>query len=255
MSGVLTLIAALQGGPFSDDSQLRGATRWGGNANLKTGALFIAELQYALNQPAAGEMDDGTRSTGLPGTYKLGAWFDTAAFPSQRFDTAGASLADPNNNGNPKLIQQNYSLYVVADQMVWRPDETSPRAIGVFARVMGAPGDRNLIDFSLNAGISLKAPLPGRDDDTVAVGYGLAKISNGARSLDQASNAFSGPSPLRSTEHFIEVTYQLQATPWLQVQPDFQYVISPGGGIANPNSPSKKIADEAIFGVRTTITF
>jgi porin len=32
------------GGPFNADSQLLGSTRWGGNFNLRTGALFIAEV-------------------------------------------------------------------------------------------------------------------------------------------------------------------------------------------------------------------
>ena len=79
------------GGPFAADSQLLGSTRWGGNFNLRTGALFIAELQYALNQPSNGEMDYGAGSSGLPGTYKLGFWADTAPFPSPRFDNAGAA--------------------------------------------------------------------------------------------------------------------------------------------------------------------
>jgi porin len=163
-SGPFTVLAGVfqdnpPGGPFDDDSQLRGTTRYGANFNLKTGALFIAEVQYALNQPAPGDMDDGSKPAGLPGTYKLGAWFDTAGFPDQRTDTLGLSLADPNSNGVPRLRSTNYSLYAVADQMLWRPDPQSPRAVGVFARVMGAPGDRNLIDFSLNAGVTLKAPL------------------------------------------------------------------------------------------------
>ena len=51
------------GGPFDADSQLLGSTRWGGNFNLRTGALFIAELQYALNQPGNGDMDYGNHTT------------------------------------------------------------------------------------------------------------------------------------------------------------------------------------------------
>ncbi len=243
------------GGAFANDGQLRGTTRWGGNFNLRTGALFIAEAQYAINQPVAGEMDDGSKPTGLPGTYKIGAWFDTAGFPSQTIDTAGVSLASANSTGNPKLLRQNYSLYGVADQMVWRPDADAPQAVGVFARVMGAPGDRNLISFSLNAGITLKAPLPGRDDDTFGIGYGLAKISNGATNFDRATALTVAGYPVRSNEQFIEVTYQAQVTPWLQVQPDVQYVIAPGGGVLNPNNPAKKIGDAVIFGVRTNITF
>src|SRR5208282_3782488 len=92
------------GGPFDADSQLLGSTRWGGNFNLRTGALFIAEMQYALNPPPAGNADSSQQPTGLPGTYKLGAWFDTASFPSPEYDTAGVSLASPASNGMPREL-------------------------------------------------------------------------------------------------------------------------------------------------------
>ena len=101
------------GGPFDADSQLLGSTRWGGNFNLRTGALFIAELQYALNQPGNGDMDYGNHTTGLPGTYKLGVWVDTAPFPSQRFDNTGLSLADLSTTGVPQMLRNNFSIYGV----------------------------------------------------------------------------------------------------------------------------------------------
>ncbi len=243
------------GGPFDNDSQLLGAERTGTRFSLSTGALFIAELQYALNQPSNGDMDYGNASHGLPGTYKLGAWFDTASFPDQRFDTTGASLADPLSSGNPVMRKNNYSLYGVFDQAIWRPDPTKPQTVGVFARIMGGPSDRNLISFSVNAGITVKAPLPGRDDDTFGIGWGIAKVSGNATRLDRDVNAFSGYSPVRTNENFIEVTYQIQAAGWLQIQPDFQYVFMPGAGIANPQNPTQRIANEAVFGVRTNIAF
>ncbi len=244
------------GGPFADDGQLRGSTRWGGNFNLRTGALVIGEIQYALNQPSAGDMDTGAGSGGLPGTYKLGFWYDSAPFPSQSVDNTGLSLADPASNGVPLMLRNNFSIYGVMDQMVWRPAEDSPRSLNVFARLMGAPGDRNLINFSVNAGVTLKAPLPNRDDDTFGVGFGVARVSNGARSFDAASAAFSGtPVPIRSSETFIEVTYQVSIAPWWQMQPDFQFVFNPGGGILNPNNPAQKVGNEAVFALRNVITF
>ncbi len=60
---------------------------------------------------------------------------------------------------------------------------------------------------------------------------------------------------MRSSESFVEVTYQAQVTPWLQVQPDFQYVFLPGAGIPNPYVPGKRIENEAIIGVRANVTF
>lgn len=248
------------GGPFADDSQLRGSTRWGGNFNLRTGALLFAEAQYAINQPATGPDGKPVAAAGLPGTYKLGVWYDSAAFPSQRYDTAGMPLASPRSNGIPRMLDSNWSVYGVADQALWRPNPAAAQTLGVFVRAMGGPGDRNQIDFSLNGGITLKAPLAGRDDDTFGIGIGIANVSGGAIGFDRDINRFFGPAPVRGAETFLEMTYQIAVTSWWQVQPDFQYVFMPGGGIANPNAPNlkagaRRISNEAIFGLRSTMTF
>jgi porin len=183
-------------------------------------------------------------------------WYDTARFPDQRFDNTGLSLADPASSGVARTHSGNFSVYGVVDQMVWRPDFQSPQSVGVFARLMGAPSDRNLVDFSVNAGVNLKAPFAGRDDDTVGIGYGLANVSGRASDLDRDSNSLAGAGiPVRSKEQFIELTYQYQAAAWWQIQPDFQYVFNPGAGIANPNNSAQRVGNEAIIGVRTIITF
>jgi porin len=250
-SAALTLLGGVfddnpPGGPFADDSQRRGSEASGTRFNLNTGALFIAEIQYA---------DCGTMECGLPGTYRLGAWYDTAAFPDQRFDGAGLSLANPASSGIARLRRGNFSVYGVMDQMVWR-QARGPRWIGVFARVMVAPDDRNAIDWSLNAGVNMKAPLPAREDDTVGIGYGLAHVGGRASDRDRDAASFAGTAfPVRGAEHIIEVTYQLQLAPWCQLQPDFQYVIDPGGGIPNPRHPAQRLGDEAVLGLRATITF
>ena len=257
----LTILAGVfddnpPGGSFNDDSQVRGAEQSGTAFNLDTGALAIAEIQYAINQPSVGQMDRGSKGGGLPGVYKLGAWFDSGAFPDQRFGTDGLSLADPDSNGNARPRRDNWSVYGVFDQMLWRPVADGPRAVGVFARLMGAPGDRNQANFSINTGLTLKAPLPGRDDDTFGIGYGLARISGSASQLDADQAAFDGGAyPIRSSESFIEVTYQAQLAPWLAVQPDFQYVFTPSGGVQDPLDPTRRIGNEAVFGIRTNVTF
>lgn len=259
----ITLLAGVfqdnpPGGPFNNDSQLRGSTRWGGNFNLVTGALFIAEAQYAIHQPVKDEAGKATIPDGLPGIYTFGAWFDTAGFPNQRYDTLGIPLASPASNGVPQRNLHNASLYGMFDQMIWRPDSQSSSAVSVFARAMGAPDDRNLISFSVNAGVNLKAPLRDRDEDTFGVGFGVAKISRYASGFNRDTN-FYGPAPfpvpIRSTETFLEVTYQIQVMPWLQVQPDFQYIFNPGGGIPNPGNPALRVKNEAVFGVRSGVTF
>jgi porin len=251
-TGSLTLLAGIfddnPAGPGTNDPQLRNAS--GTNFRLSDSPLVIAEMQYSINQPALGEMDYGDKPSGLPGTYRLGAWYDDGLFADQEFDSSGLSLADPNSNGNPQQHRGNFSIYGVVDQQVWRPDPTSANGIGVFLRAMGAPADRNPITFSLNAGVTAKGLIPGRDNDTAGIGFGYAGISSRLANFDRDSG-----NPARTSESFIELTYQYQWTPWWQIQPDFQYTFNPGGGIANPANPAQRLHDEAVLGVRTNITF
>jgi porin len=51
------------------------------------------------------------------------------------------------------------------------------------------------------------------------------------------------------------VTYQYQLKPWIQIQPDIQYVSNPGAGLPRPDDPSARIKNELVIGVRTNISF
>ena len=226
----------------------------GTNFNLGNGALFIGEVQYAINQPPANASDP--QPAGLPGTYKLGFWYNTERFDDQRVDNTGLSLANPASTGIPLTHKGNYSFYAVADQMVWRPSPDSPQSVGVFARIMGAPGDRNLVDLGVNAGVTLKAPFKGRDNDVAGVAVGYAKIGSHAQDLASDTASFTTPGyPSRSAETVVEATYQYQVTPWWQLQADFQYFFRPAGGIPNPENPSQRVGNAAVVGVRTNIVF
>ena len=258
-SDAITVLAGVfddnpPGGPFSNDAQVRGPEAAGARFNLGTGALFIAELQYAANQPPADAK--APQPVGLPGTYKIGAYYDTGSFPDQRFDDTGVSLASPSSTGIPRMHHGNFGMYMMVDQTVWRPDPKGPRALGAFLRVMGAPPDMNLVSLSANAGLNLKAPLPGRDADIFGIGYGVARISDRAIALDADTVLFTGADlPIRSAEHYIEISYQAQLTGWWHLQPDFQYFINPGGGLPNPNAPGQRTRNAAVLGLRSTIAF
>ena len=238
-------------GPFNNDSQLRGSTRWGGNFNLRTGALFIAEAQYTRNVKAPG---DAKAPEGLPTSAKIGFYADTGNFHDQQLAANGTWLA-ANPSLSPAKVPGNSAFYALIDQGIWKAAPDSPRVLSVFLRGLTAPTKQNLIDVSINGGLTLTAPLEGRDADTAGLGFGYAHISTRAQAYDQDVAILNGNlTPVRSSETFIEATYQAQVTPWLQVQPDVQYVMSPGGGAANPVT-GKKIGNEWVFGIRSNITF
>jgi porin len=146
--------------------------------------------------------------------------------------------------------------------MIWRQSQTPNRSVSLFGRVMDTPqGDRNLIDFSLNAGLVYHDPVANRPDDTLALGLGYGHVSDRASALDRDVQAYalaldpSSLSPIRSSETYVELTYQYQVRPWWQVQPDLQYVFNPGGGIVNPSDPTQRVRNELVLGLRTNVLF
>jgi porin len=241
------------GGAFDNDPQ--SADAGGARFNVNTGALFIAELQYVTNQPANGDLVQTSAAPGLSGTYKLGFWYDTGAFPDQAFGTDGLSLANPASNGVARLHHGNYSLYAVVDQAVWQA--ASGQTVNLFARVMGTPlVNENLISFSLNGGMTVAAPFASRPNDMAGLDLDVGKVSGRAADLDRAVGAYGGaPYPVRNSEELIELTYQAQAKPWLTVQPDVQYIVNPGAGVLDPDDPVHRLRNELVVGVRTVTTF
>jgi porin len=247
------LFGVFDGDPLGNDPDNLSGT----NFNLHNGTLLIGELQYAVNQPAEGELVGaaGAASGGLPGTYKLGFWYNSESFPDQHLDNTGLSLANPATTHIPAQHTGNYSIYAVADQMVWRPNPDEPRSIGVFARVMGAPGDRNLVDFSANLGVVMKAPFAGRDNDSVGLAATYIKVSNAVNAFDLDKRFFlNSPYGVRTQETTLEATYQYQVNPWWQLQADAQYTFNAGAG-QNLNNPQAALRNTFVIGMRTNITF
>jgi porin len=253
----LTFLAGVFNGSPSpkDNGDPQKQDRAGVSFPMKDGPLAIAEMQYAF--PSLNTMVQADETEPLSRLYKLGFWYDGKRFADQRIDDGGLSLADPNSSGNPRTHRGNYAFYGVADQMVWRDYEEPDRTVNVFLRAMGTPDeDRNLIDFSLNAGLTVHEPFLHRDDDTFGIGLGFAKVGGHASALDRDNGALGGSfNPIRHSESFVEVTYQYQVAPWWQLQPDVQYVFNPGGGILNPNGSGQRVGDELVTGLRTNILF
>ena len=256
VDGVTILAGVFNGSPVRNNSgDPQRQNLHGTSFPLGGGTLSIIEAQFSY--PALGSMVQADETPPLGWTYRIGAWYDSQAFNDMRTDQNGLSLASPNSNGVAQQHHGNYAMYAVADRLIWRDARDPNRTIAVFARVMGTPlDDRNLIDASMNAGLVFHSPFRYRTDDTFGIGVGYAHVSRQAAALDRDNVNYSGTNiPVRSGESFVEMTYQYQVKPWLQLQPDIQYVFNPGGGLANSNDPGQNIKNELVFGIRTNIAF
>lgn len=229
------------------DPQRRNRT--GTNFRTNDPALVIAEAAYAYGL----EADDNLE----PGTVTLGGWYHFSRFNGLRDDREGRSLADPAISGIARRFRGNNGIYGMIDQTIYREPDDPNDGASVFVRVSSSPTDRNLLDFYFDAGIGYKGLLPGRSDDTIGVAFALSQISDSARGLDTDAILLSGvPGPRRSSEAVLEATYQAVLGPGVTLQPDFQYVFRPNGGVANPRDPNgARIKNAAVFGLRATMRY
>jgi porin len=257
-SDTVTILAAVTNGSPAPsnygDPQMRNPS--GTSFPLNGGALAIAEIQVAY--PFAAPPADAKEPQPLAGLYKIGVWYDSENFPDQRYDNTGLSLANPLSTGIAATHSGDYGFYAVADQMIFRWSDDPGRNISLFLRPSIAPQqDRNFISFAVNGGLAAHGLIQGRNDDAFGLGAAFAQVSDSVTGFG-LDTAFFNPgvyAPARHNETVIEATYQYQLTPWCQLQPDFQYVFNPGGGIVNPDNPTEKVKNEAVLGVRANITF
>ena len=242
--------AVFSGNPAGNDcfDEPQACDRYGTRFSLAGGALLIGELQYKVNQ--------GKNAPGLPGIYKLGAWYATADYPDQHFgiDSTGAVVSlgvDP--TADPVQHKGDWGIYGVADQMVWRGHD---RSMNLFVRGGLAPPDRNLVSYYVDGGAGITGLLPGRANDVLTFGVAYVKISKDAIAADEDALAVNGPpSFIRDEEVVFELSYAAQVAPWWTVQPDLQYIVHPGGNVADPNDPASTIQNAFIAGIRSTMKF
>lgn len=218
----------------------------GTDFRLNDHSLSFAEMWYS---PAILARD------GQPGTYKLGMWIETGPFADPSRDQTGLSLANPQSSGVALQHATDHGFYAVVDQMLWKRSSPAGEGVGLFVEVMHAPGDRNLTDLFVDGGLNWMGPLPDRSQDSAGLAVTYAGLSTGERQHGQDVLFYTGSGmPYSSGETVVEATYRAQLAPWLQLQPDVQFVINPGAGIPTASS-AVPLKNDLIFGARITIVF
>lgn len=215
---------------------------------LGNGTLSFLEAAYNLN-PEGGEGK-------LPGTYKLGGWYNSQTFNSLNMANNGQPLA-ADSGAPPQSFKGNYSLYASFDQAIWRDANTEDQGPNVFASVHVSPqSERNQVNWFVEGGVNYKGLIDGRPLDQTALGFAYMSMSNAYVSNVQNQNAYQGTNlPTPNFESFIEFDYQAVISPWLAVQPFVTYVINPGARAPQPQNAQLPINNALVFGVRTNVSF
>jgi porin len=193
-----------------------------------TGALFPVELEYTSALGPAG----------LPGHYKLGGYYDTSTVKN----AADISTAQT------EMTTGRYGVYVLTDQMVLSFDGAPDRGLIAFAQVSYSDPHTAVYESTFDGGFVAQGPFAVRPKDFFAVGYIRAGLNN--RTIKAKELSSQGTlDDLTEGEGVVEVGYGLQATPWLLIHPNFQYITDPG------TFAYKHIKNALAFGLQTKVAF
>ncbi|WP_447588058.1 carbohydrate porin [Aquipseudomonas campi] len=172
---------------------------------------------------------------GLPGEYRIGAYRSSASADDVYRNTDGAPLAV--DGGDPKSHGSKHGYWAVAKQQVWADAGNAARGLNLFATVTLHDKDTSKIDRFMSAGLTYTAPFDSRPKDEI--GFAVANIHVNDRFSDnqRLTNRVSGAVdyndanylPVQGSETNVELYYGLQATRWLVVRPNVQFVGRPGG--------------------------
>ena len=184
------------------------------------GAFAVAEIGWTPNSKQFTAVQEDRRFTrnrteltgdgsGLPGIYKLGAYFSTTA----RENYPGGWGENP------------FGFYLIGQQAIWeqtRGKPTGPHLCVFGGATWSPPTGVTEMPWSGFLGTAWQGPLAARPNDHL---YALGQIGSFSEPYAQSV----GQSPEGAFESVLNAGYIFKITKELSVQPDIQYIIRPGG--------------------------
>ena len=200
-----------------------------------TGLLIPAEIAWL---PKFGN---------LPGSYKFGGWYDTSTAPDVVTDINGSPAM---LSGQPLLQSRGrYGGYVSFVQQVIRSSQVSSAgALSLFFNATMADRRTATTDYQIAGGLTYTGPLQSRPEDDIGFAVGTTHVNGRIAWSEELQNlAGLGPVAVQGNEYVMELYYTYRPLAGLQVRPNIQYVVDPGGTSRNPNA--------LVFGLKTVANF
>jgi porin len=204
---------------------------------------------------------------GMPGIYKIGGWYNSDdSISAVKSFSNGLNLANLNPAQNRALAalegngmtSSRYGYYFTFQQQLTSPGGSYKDAVdtkhGLFAFLNGSFGDHetSVQDYQISFGLRQVGTFASRPDDEIGFAVGTTHINSDIANVEALLGL-----PSQGNEVPIELYYGWQATPWLNLKFDFQYIIDSGGYSNSAFIPGTTVKNdnEFILGVRTTINF
>lgn len=204
-----------------------------GNAEMSNGFKpFISGSQgtsFPVEAVWKGHID------GLSSEYHVGYYYSNANTRDMLKDEDGNFAAD---SSKPyKMYSTDSGWWVSAQQQLTTVDGNAKRGLNVFTNMTFNDPDKSVVKNLIQVGLIYRGPFASRPDDTVGIGASRLKVSDSYTHNTELLNANSGATniddplyvPEQRREYSYEINYGYQATKWLMVRPNVQYVKYPGG--------------------------
>jgi porin len=217
-----------------------GRTGWDWSTDGQTGQTFPVEVAW---EPVFG----GGR---LPGHYKLGLAYDNSEFPDHYVDAAGQPFLT--SGAAPRLHNGRTSQWATVDQMFVRngPGQNDG-LVGLAAYAHNSP-DTSLFEHFVWVGVLGRGFWRARPNDQFGLAVTYYKLSHSLMRREELQQTLGlpftdGEYGVQSDALVLEANYNIAVYRGVQLQPEIEYFVRPGGQHAVSNS--------LVLGLKTHVLF
>lgn len=223
-------------GIYNGDSGVQKLDNYGLDFSLKLteGILFAQEFGYT------------PKFNNMQGRYKAGFYYSGSTFFDNYSDVNGMPAVV--TGAPPKKHIGNYGVYFHAEQKIYQPKNTlCDEGLTPWVGVTLAPDNINQFPFFIDGGFTWKGLVPTRKHDITAIGFAYGRYADSIYRAERMDNEANGANtPMQTYELIFDFSHKIEITPWMFIQPDFQYIVNPSG--------LNNIDDAFVVGTRFGIT-
>ncbi|KLF52443.1 porin [Klebsiella aerogenes] len=243
-------------------------SQWGGRVRLNITPEVFMQVGFYNQNPYNYDRGDGFRlefsptegnlvpvelgwqpklgSDKLPGNYRLGYYYSSVN------DNVYGSW----HNGGFNNTAHAYGGYILAQQQLSAQGGSTDRGITLTLQAVMNDHKTSKTDNYQSIAVTWKGPFDARPQDEIGVGAARIHVNSAYTRMLRQENAFNGETDYNSptylpvqegAEYNYEVYYNVQATDWLQIRPNLQYVSAPGA--------VSEVDDAFIGGISANIVF
>lgn len=203
-------------GVYNGDPAMRENKNHGVDFTFRGPVFAMAEMGYQFN----GLAGDSQRV----GNYKVGGWYDDSKLPDF---ASGVSK------------RGSWGWYGLFDQVIV-PFGTKGgnRGLGVFGSVTVATDPHvQQLPLYVTAGLSARGLFDARPRDAISFGVASGRFSNELQRAQENGRLLPPEGGVQDHENVLELTYRMDLRKGAYfIQPDFQYILRPGGTGRLPNA-------------------